>query len=168
MQDNGVQLMMVDGTQAWCYTLVTGSYNQAALNNAGSFGKITADANLPAGATTIAFLDGRIIVNKPNTRQFYVSGSYDCTLWTNSLSLPTYGTKENSSDLLVAVDVFNGAVVLWGAQSIEFWQDVGASPNPFQRINGTTQTWGLAAVQSRALLANTMIFLGRTRKGESR
>ena len=164
MQDNGVQLMMVDGSKSYCYTLVTGRYNQSSLNTAGSFGAITTDANLPSGATTVAFLDGFMIVNRPNSRQYYVSGQYDCTLWTAS-SLPIYATKENSSDLLVAVDVFNGTLVLWGAQSIEFWQDVGTSPVPFARVNGSSQTWGLAAVSSRAFLNNTMIFLGQNPQG---
>lgn len=164
MSDNGVQLGMVDGASLYCYTLVTGSYSQSALNTAGSFGKVT-DANFPAGATSLAFLDGRIITNRPSSRQFYVSEQYDLTAWTNVSSLPTYGTKENSSDQLLAVDVLNGALVLWGAQSIEFWQDVGSFPLPFQRINGATQTWGLASVYSRAFLNNTMIFLGQNPQG---
>lgn len=167
MADNGVQLMMVDGlsSSAYIYTLVTGVYNQTSLNTAGSFGKVTADANLPIGASAIAFLDGWFIVNRPNTRQFYVSGIYDGSLWTSSGGLPIYGTKENSSDVLLAVDVLNGALVLWGTNSIEFWQDVGSTPLPFQRITGTTQTWGLAAVNSRAFLSNTMIFLGQNPQG---
>jgi len=164
MADNGVQILIVDGTYGWVYTLVTGTYNQTALNTAGSFGRITADANFPNGATAAAFMDGYGIVNRPNTRQAYVSGFYDFTLWTAS-SLPNYFTKENSSDLLVALDVLNGAIVLWGAQTTEFWQNAGTSPNPFGRITGATQTWGLAAVYSRAFLNNSMIFLGQNPQG---
>lgn len=163
--DNGVQILIVDGVQGWVYTLVTGSYNQAAYNAAGSFGKITTDANFPNGATYATFLDGFGIVNRPNSRQAYISGSYDFTLWTNSTSLPTFMTKENKSDLLVRVDVLNGAIVLWGVQTIEFWQNVGTAPNPFARINGATQTWGLAAVGSAAFLSNTLIFLGQNPQG---
>lgn len=162
--DNGLQLLIVDGDKGYVYTLVTGSYSQAALNTAGSFGFIT-DANFPNGATTTAFLDGYGIVNRPGTRQAYSSVYNDFTDWTNASSLPTYMTKENNSDLLVAVDVLNGAVILWGTQSIEFWQDVGGSPLPFARINGATQTWGLAAVRSRAYISNTMMFLGQNPQG---
>jgi hypothetical protein len=165
MADNGLQLAMVDGASLYIYTLVTGTYNQSSLDAAGSFGQMTADANFPAGATAIAVIDSYFVVNQPNSQHFFVSGTYDGTLWTNVSDLPTFGTKNNTSDLLVALDVLNGMVVLWGAQSIEFWQDVGSFPLPFQRITGSSQTWGLAAVNSRIFLNNTMIFLGQNPQG---
>jgi hypothetical protein len=165
IEDNGVQLILVDGISGYVYTLVTGSYFQSAYNAAGSFGAITADANYPNGASSAAFLDGRLIVNRATSRQYYVSEQYDATHWTNVSSLPTFGTKENSSDLLVKVTILNGALMLWGSQSIEFWQDTGSFPNPFQRINGATQTIGLAALSSVQQISNTAIFLGQTPQG---
>ena len=164
ISDNGVQLGIVDGLHLYCYTIVTGLYAQSALNIAGSFG-IVSDANFPTGATSIDFLDGRNIVNRPNSRQTYVSEQYDLTAWTNVSSLPTYMTKENSTDLLQAVSVLNGNIILWGVQSIEFWQDVGSFPNPFARVSGASQTWGLAALHSVAQLNNTAIFLGQNPQG---
>lgn len=171
LQDNGVQVLIVDGTYGYIYTIVAGSYYQAALNAAGSFGIIT-DPNFPDGATTCCFINTRFLVNKPNSLQEYMScldGSglaYDGTRWTDAtFSLPFYISKENHSDFLIASDVLNGAVVLWGQETIEFWQDVGSSPNPYSRINGATQTWGLAAVWSRAKLNNTLYFLGRSEQG---
>lgn len=147
--DNGTQLGIVDGAAGY-YLTIAGS----------TFGTIV-DANFPNGATTIAFLNSRFIVEKAGTRQFYVGGIYDATLWTPA----TFGTKENESSILLAVEVLNGTLMLWGESSIEFWQDVGSSPMPYQRINGATQTWGLAAVQSRASFNNTEIFLGLNPNG---
>ena len=164
LSDNGVQLGIVDGASLYVYTLTTGSYFQAALNAAGSFGVVT-DANFPAGATSLCFLDGRNIANRTLSRQAYVCEQYDMTHWTSVSSIPTYFTKENSSDQLVAIDVWNGAIILWGQQSIEFWQDVGSSPLPFARVNGSSQTWGLAAINSRIALNNTMVFLGQNPQG---
>mgnify|MGYP003652576324 CR=1 FL=1 len=171
LSDNGVQLMVVDGSAGYIYTITAGTYFQTALNAAGSFAAIT-DANFPNGATSVAFINGRFLVNKASTRQCYMSCldasgiAYDGTRWTDATySLPFYFTKENSSDVLQAVDVLNGAIVLWGASTLEFWQDVGASPQPFARISGATQTWGLAAVNSRALMNNTAYFLGQTEQG---
>jgi hypothetical protein len=165
ISDNGVQLIIVDGVSGYCYTIVTGSYFQAALNAAGSFGAIT-DANFPNGARTAAFLNGRIYVERrPNSRQFYASNSYDLTGWTNSLSLPTFGTKDNYSDNIQAVDVLNGTLVMWGGATTEYFQDIGTSPLPVARINGTTQLWGLAALSSRAFINNTIIFLGQAQQG---
>lgn len=149
MADNGVQLIIVDGTGGYTFTI------------AGSVFATIVDGNFPNGATTVAFLNGRFYVNKPNSRQFYVSQSYDGTLWTPV----AFATKENSSDLLFAVDVLNGMLILWGVNTTEFWQDVGAANVPVQRINGSTQTWGLAAVFSRAYLNNTEVFLGQNSQG---
>ncbi len=164
MSDNAVQLLIVDGVAGYCYTIVTGSYAQAALNTAGAFAAIT-DGNFPNGATTTAFFDGRNIVERAGTRQYYCSQSYDVTGWTNSASLPTYATKDNYSDTLLTVDVLNGTLILSGGSSLEFWQDVGSSPLPFARVNGATQTVGLAAVNSRAAFNNTLAFLGKSKQG---
>ena len=149
MEDNGVHLILVDGTYGWTYTLGSGAY-----------AKIT-DSNFPAGPTSVSFLNGRFQVNKPSSRQFYVSQSYDGTLWTPVI----YATKENSSDELVSVSVENGYLTLWGATSIEVWQDVGNSLIPYQRISSATQPWGLAAFGSRVSLNQGAVFLGTSQEG---
>lgn len=149
MSDNGIQLMIVDGTAGFILTL------------AGNVFTTIVDGNFPNGATTVTFIDGRFIVDKTGSRQYYVCQSYDGTLWTPVV----FGTKENSSDQLQAVDVLNGIVILWGSTSIEFWQDAGTPSNPFARINGASQTWGLAAKWSRAALDNTMVFLAQNPQG---
>lgn len=164
LDDNGVQVLIVDGLAGYIYTLVTGSYAQAGLNAAGSFGKIT-DVNFPNGATSICFLDGRLIAAKPNTRQFYCSEFYDGTGWTNVQSLPTFGTKDNNSDLLVTVSALNGVLMLSGQQSTEFWQNVGTSPLPFGRVAGATRNEGIAAQYSLAFINDVRLFVGQSLYG---
>lgn len=149
MADDGIELIIVDGTAGFVLTL-----------SSASFATIT-DGNFPNGATTVSFINGRFQVNLPGTRQFYVNQSYAAATWTPVI----FATKENSSDVLLAVEVWNGLLILWGATSMEFWQDVGASPIPYQRINGASQTWGLAAVWSRCELNNSVIFLGQNPQG---
>ena len=166
MADNFVQLMMVNGANLYCYTLVTGSYQQAGLNTAGSFGQVT-DAAFPNGATTITFIDGRFIVEQAATRQLFISSSYDGTYWGYLAGgLGNYFSKENYSDIVQAVDVFNGLIIIWGDTSIEFWQDVGGSPLPYQRVQGATQLWGLAAKASRAFANNATYFLAKNPSGQ--
>ena len=164
LKDNGVQLLIVDGVVGYIYTIVTGSYAQAGLNAAGSFGVIS-DANFPNGATSVAFMDGRLIVNRPNSRQYYVSQQYDGTGWTNSFALPTFATKDNASDQLSAVVVLGGVLILFGQQSTEFWQDVGSSPLPFARVNGATKNVGLAARYSLAFIGDALFFLSQNLYG---
>lgn len=149
IQDNGVQVIIVDGTAGWIYTIATTTLSAIS------------DVNFPNGATTVAFINGRFLVEKADTRQFWQSTLYDGTNWTPA----TFGTKENESSNIVAVEVTNGNVILWGQSSMEFWQDIGTTPLAYQRISGTTQSWGLAAVASRAVLLNTEIFLGQNPQG---
>lgn len=164
LDDNGVQLLVMDGAFGYIYTIVTGSYAQAALNTAGSFGKIT-DANFPNGAISICFLDGRLIAAKPNTRQYYCSEFYDGTAWTNSFSLPTFGTKDNNSDLLKTVSSLNGVLMLAGEQSTEFWQNVGTSPLPFGRVSGATRNQGISAPYSLAFVDDVRLFVAQSLYG---
>ena len=149
MTDNSIQLGIVDGARGYSVVLPSGAPT------------LITDGNFPNGCTTIDTLNSRSIVEQPNSRTFYVSAQLDLRTWTPII----FGTKENASDYIVAVDVLNGALIFWGSQNMEFWQDVGTSPNPYQRINGASQTWGLAAKFSRASLNNTKIFLGQNPQG---
>lgn len=149
MGDDSITMLIVDGAQAYSVLLPLGAPT------------LVADANFPNGAQSIAQLDSKMYAPFPNSRRFAASGTLNATVWTPGI----VGTKENASDNLVAVDVWNGALILWGSDNMEFWQDVGSSPLPVQRINGASQAWGLAALRSRVALANTMYFLGKNRQG---
>jgi len=153
MDDNGVQLAIVDGTNLYFFQ-VASPY---------TFGQVT-DTNAPNGANTIAFINGRFISEQPNSRQFTVGQGYASSL-SAAYTPYLFATKENESSQLLAVEVVNGTIILWGALSIEFWQDVASTPVPYQRINGATQTWGLAAIASRAKFNNTSVFLAQNPQG---
>lgn len=146
--DNSLQLIIVTGGPGYVYTVASNTLTAIS------------DVFFPTGATSAVFLNGRFIVNKPSSREFYVSALLDGLTWTYLGTVPIFGTKENSSDLLLRVGNLNGTLVLWGEQSIEFWQDVGTLPLPYQRVNGATQSWGLAAVLSNVEVGNTEFFLG--------
>lgn len=150
MSDNGIHLGIVDGVAGYSVTL-------------DSLTIATIGGSFPAGSSSITCLDSFAVAVEPLSRSFFVSSVLDLT--TAGWSQPIKGTKENTSDYLIAVDALNGLLILWGSASIEFWQDLGTAPNPFSRINGASQTWGLAAVRSRANIANTMIFLGQNPQG---
>lgn len=173
MSDNFVQLVIVDGVAGYVLTLVAGTYS-GIPTPVGTFATIS-DVNFPGvtallAPTSITFLDGRFIVNTPQTRQFFVSASQDATNWgAYPPEFVMYGTKESASDLLIAVDSYNDLIYLWGTQTMEFWQDVGAPTLPYSRISGATQTVGLLAINSRAVIhsqgKDVMLFLGVTEQG---
>ena len=176
MSDNSLQLMITDGVFLYSYTIAASltSYAIPAFNTVGYFGIVT-DTNISSTYPpfSITYIDGRFIMEMSGTRQAMVSGSYDGTNWGGGINgingwYFTYFTKDNYSDLIRVVEVFNGMVILWGTTSMEFWQDVGSSPLPYARIQGTTQSIGLAAMYSRAVAGNMMYWLGAAPEGSFR
>lgn len=148
--DNGVQIIFVDGVAGYYHNYTTGIY-----------GGVITDPGFPNGCTTIAALNSRFVAEQPGTRLFSVGYQLAAQTWSPVL----FGAKENYSDFIVAVDSFNGLLIFWGTRSTEFWQDASLVPQPYQRIQGSTQTWGLAAKYSRATLNNSMVFLGQNPDG---
>jgi len=146
--DNGSELLIVDGTDGWIYTLAT--------NN---LAKIT-DAHFPAGATHCIFTDGYFIVNQGDTGRFYFSASYDGTDW-DALD---FATAEYSSDNISGiVKTSNGTLWMIGKFSTELWSNVGASDLPWRRIQGTVQEIGTNAPYSIATNGSQVFFLSYNR-----
>ncbi len=152
MADNYAQICIVDGSAGYIFTIATTTMTTII------------DAHFPNGATTVCCISSRFIVEKPNTREFYMSNALDGMNWTY-ISLPIYATKEQYSDPLSMVSALNGVLILWGTKSMEFWQDVGTSPNPFQKVQGATQYYGLSAKYSVVTINNEVIFLGQGPQG---
>lgn len=149
MSDNGAQVMIVDGTYGYIYTIATTTFT-----------KITS-GGFPANPTTVTFEGGYFLVSSDNGR-FYKSASYDGLTW-NALD---YATAESNPDVLIRIDQDHGDVVLWGDVSIEFWGNTGALDFPYSRIAGANVEWGLAARWSVTKFDNTLMFLGKNRLGE--
>jgi hypothetical protein len=149
--DNGVQVMFVDGTAGYIYTIATGVFAQIS------------DGHYPDDATTVTFLDGYFIVDNPaNKGRFYVSALYDGTSW-NELA---YATAESNPDALPRVMAEKSLLGLFGEYTTEAWGNTGALDFPFSRLQGGTVEWGLAARWSLAKFDDSLIWLGRNRLGQ--
>lgn len=116
----------------------------------------------PNGAQTCICNDGYGIVELPGTGQFWVSNNQDFTTWQAIM----FATSESRSDTLLAIDYASGYIILFGTRSMEYWQDQGTTPFPYQRVNGAQQDWGLAAIWSRAAFQNSLAFLGQNFEGQ--
>jgi hypothetical protein len=116
----------------------------------------------PNGAKTLTVNDGFFIVEQANSGNWNVSEDQDGSSWDPTSS----ATMESFSDQVVAVDSCSGLLVLFGLQSIEYWQDAGLTPLPYQRVNGAQQNWGLAARFGRAHFLNGIAFLGQDQVGQ--
>ncbi|MBI2725399.1 MAG: hypothetical protein HYX42_04030 [Polaromonas sp.] len=147
--DNGTQIILVDGANGYIYNTVTLV-----------FVRIT-DVDFP-GADTVTFLNGRFIVNKPGTGQFFISASYDGLNW-DALD---FATAESDPDNLVRVISEQGQLVLYGEKTTEFWGDSGAQDFPYAKIGGSAIEWGLAARWSLTKFMDSLIFLRKNRLGQ--
>ena len=148
--DNGKQVLIVDGTNGYIYTIATTTLTQIA------------SANFPNGATTCDFIGGFFLVDDPNNNgRFYKSASYDGTTWAST----DFATAESNPDALVRVFVNQAIAHLLGKVTTEFWYLSGALDFPFSPIQGSTIEWGLAAKWSLAKMGGRTTFLAQNIEG---
>ena len=147
LTQNPTQVMLVDGVNGYLFV-------------ANVLTPITA-AGFPNGAKTVTCASGYFVVEKPGTQQFFVSNLFDGTTW----SALAFASASQYSDILLAVDTLIGNLLLFSSTHLEFWQNVGSTPQPFQPILSATTEWGIAAVFSRAHVDSSIIFLAQSPQG---
>jgi hypothetical protein len=149
MASNPTQVAMVDGTAGYYFTPATGAFAQ-----------ITS-AGFPNGAKTITFCNGFGICEAPGTNQFFVSNYNDFSTW-NALS---FAAASQYTDGIVGLDQLGGLLIPFSSGHIEFWQNSGLTTEPFTYIQNTATEYGLAAVNSKVHIADSLAFLTRSREG---
>lgn len=149
ISDNGTQMIIVDGSRGYIYNFNTLAFVQIS------------DPDFPGG-DTVTFFNGRFVVNKPNSGQFYISALYDGLTW-DALD---FATAESDPDNCVRVMAEAGQLVVFGDRTTEFWGDSGAQDFPYARIGSAAIEWGLAARWSLSKFMDSLIFLRRNRLGQ--
>ena len=93
------------------------------------------DAALQTGATHIAYMDGRFILNDKGTNTFRCS----CLDWdgvtvfdSGAVGLLT-AQADQSPDKIQGLIVVGRDLWIFGTQSFEIWYDAGTAPFPFAR-----------------------------------
>lgn len=144
MRDNGVQLVVVDGTPTggWVLTFATNAWVQ-----------IT-DPDF-YGADRVDFLAGWCVFNRPGTQQLYISGLYDATVF-DALD---FASAESAPDPLVGLLVERQELWLAGTKSMEVWFVSGGVDFPFAPIQGTKTSYGLAAVHTLRAMDSAVYWL---------
>jgi hypothetical protein len=148
MADNGLQLLIVDGTDGYILTFATNG-----------FAEIT-DADFVAG-DTCDFLNGRFLVSQSSSGRFGWSALYDGTAW-DALD---FATAESHPDNLRRVFVDGAVAHMLGESTVEQWGDSGAEDQPLARIGAGAMQWGLAARWSVAKYPDSFMCLGKSRLG---
>ena len=150
MAHNGVQVMIVDGTEGYIY-------NTSTL----AFAQIT-DVDFPANPLTVTYLARRFVVNFLNSSRFYVSDIDNGLAWDALM----FANAESNPDPIIAVLASSGQLILLGSVTTEFWGISGAADFPFIALQGTATEWGIAATWSLAKFDNTFACLIKNRMGQ--
>lgn len=124
--DNGLQMLIVDGTDGYVYDLV------------GNTLTTISDVNFPADPLWCTFQDGYFIVVTAGSDTWYVSALNDAADWTPS----TFATAESSGDNLLACISTGQELHLIGLRTVEVWYNTGNPSFPFERINGAIHKLG--------------------------
>jgi len=147
--ENGLQLLIVDGTNGWIVNLSNNTLT------------MITSAGFPASATTATFLGGYFIVNSTGSGEFFWSNIYNGLVW-NTLQ---FATAEYDPNNLLAVTVNLGQLLLWCERTIEVWTLAGDS-RIFARVGGSAVQWGLGSIYSIDFFGDSVIYLAKNRMGQ--
>ena len=156
MIDNHAGVIAIqDGTNGYFYTI-----------SSNTFATITDSAHIDTSKTVI-YHDGYFIYTSPGTGQFFLS-SPDATNVASMMNALDFATAEKDPDDLVRVFSSNTEIMLCGSESIEFWNNTGASDFPYARVVGGVIQLGLAAEDAitRFGEGSTMLLAKNSLQGE--
>ena len=142
MADNGIQVIIVDGTDGYYYNMSTDT-----------FAKITDPDFKPADLVT--FMDGYFLLNESGTKNFFWSGLYDVTF--DALDS---AAVEGKPDNLLGLVAMNQSIYLFGSQSTEVFYNSGEADQPFQRNQGAVNDIGCAAVHTIQQMGTSLFWVG--------
>ncbi len=146
------QVLIADGVNGYLF-------NGSALSVIG--------ASFPNGAKTLTYVSTFFVAEQPGSQNFWVSNQSDGSTWGGL----AFAAASAYSDNILAVDALSGNLVLFCQRHMEFWQNVGSTPQPFAPIVSAANSWGLAALFSRVHLNNAagapcIFFLGLSSGGQ--
>jgi len=142
MEDNGVQVVVVDGFKGFYYDANTNKVEQ-----------ITSEAFYPA--STVTYQDGYFLFDRKGTGQFFISELLDV-----AFDPLDFASAEGQPDNLIAILSDHREIFLFGTETIEVWYNSGASDFPFERNQGAFVEKGCGARYSVAKQNNTVYFIG--------
>lgn len=145
MADNGSQLCIVNGTNGYIYSTTLGFV-------------LISDTDFNA-ADTVSFLDQRFLFDWKGTNKFFSSGILDGTTY-DALH---FASAESSPDNVRAVVANKQILLVFGVNTTEPWQNVGAANFPWERVPGAVIDRGIAEPHAWAKSDNTIFFMGDDR-----
>jgi hypothetical protein len=149
IEDNGTELVFVDGKGGWVYSKDTGVLT-----------KITAPGFLD-NPIDITVLAERFIVCQAESASWGISGINDANSWDtlDRAKLTAY------PDIFTGLGRLRGLLYLFGQRSVEVWYDSGQA-FPFSQQSVQTLDYGCASAGSIAINFERAIWLARYYNGQ--
>lgn len=148
ISDNGLQLALFDGANAYYYTYATGVLAQ-----------IT-DADFPGGDIG-QFMDGYTIFNVPGTGRFMITTTYD----SSSVDALDFTTSEALPDDVVSILTDHQELIVFGVLGSQAYINTGNADFPFEVRQGGFIPQGCAAKYSPAKIDNSIFWMGSDENG---
>jgi len=149
MADNGQQVMLVDGTFAYIFTLATNAFD------------VVTDPDCPA-STHVVFVDGYFVLNVDGTGQYMITALYDGS----SVDSLDFRTVEGSPDDLISILADHRELWNFGTATVEVHYNSGNADFPFEAVQGAYIEHGCAAAYAPAKLNNTVFWLSNDAAGQ--
>jgi hypothetical protein len=154
-KDNGLVVVLVDGVNGYVIDMVS--------NN---FGQIT-DPNF-YGADFVELLDTFFIFNRPDTNQFFITGSnvnFTLLTTTGAFDPLDIAAKSGFNDPIVGIASVHRELWLIGNLTAEVWIGTGAADFFFQEQQGAYINHGCAAMYSIATIDTIVFFIMQDQQG---
>lgn len=142
MEDNGFQVVMVDGNKGYYWDAETNLVSE-----------ITAPGFYPSSSVT--YQDGYFIFVRNGTGQYFISDLLSVIFDPNN-----FATAEGQPDPLVACLSDHREVFLFGTETIQIVYNSGAADFPFETNQGAFIEKGCGAKHTVAKQNNTIYFVG--------
>lgn len=139
----------------WLVIVVPGSAIAYAVDTTSDTLSIIDDVNFLA-SDTVVFIDGYFVFTASDKKRFFLSNINDPF----NFDPLAFGTAESSPDGIIAAAVDHNQLLIFGSETIEFFQNTGATPMPFQRIPGALIEKGTYSRYMIQNYDNTVVFLG--------
>lgn len=158
MDSNGLELVIVDGTDGFAYEYATGTFTQ-----------ITDPDFVAVKPVQVRFLDGFFLIFKPGTGEFYKSISYpthaQLTTADTGWSALDFENAQSSPDNITSMEILHQQIVLLGDDTTEFFTNTNNPIFPYERQPGGVSEWGIHAPFSVGKVDNGIIWLAKNKEG---
>lgn len=150
MAHNGTQVAIVDGVAGW-------------LATSSGLTQIT-DVDFPNGVTRVTSQDGYFIfTGLANSEEFFINETpRNGAVYSGT----DFASAEGSPDYTLGCISDHRQLFLFGAESVEVWENTGNPDFPFERSPSVFMEQGCAAAGTVAAMDNTIYWLGANESGQ--